>query len=305
MTRTRVLSALALVLAVVALGTVAGGLADGGTSDPSEGVGIGSGEGSGIGEGENIGLGASDADPPDVPVWLGMGPFMLALWISAAAGIIATILFVWSTTLEEVLKLVTESLTQVLGLGIAIILLYLLFLLLSGLFQGGGGGMMGTGGSVSGSVFGESSATDSPSMTSGIMFLGAVAVLGILFMILLPRRNDDGDSGGGTAVIADDESPAETNGTVRPVVDVEDPEATNEVFRAWATLRDRLGRSDRTESPAELRRRALEAGLDEGAVQELTALFNATRYGERPVTSSEERRAREALAAIDGSGGES
>lgn len=305
MNRVRVLSAIALLLAVVALGTVAGGLAgDGGEDRPSEGLGVGSGEGSGVGDGEGVGLIGGDAESADVPTWLGFGPVLVVLWISAAAGFLMLVIFLWTTSLRDVLEMLRESASLVIGLGGGVALLVAIFLLLNGLFDSGGGGLMGSSPTSSDELFGGSIETNSPSVLSGIVLIGAAAVVGLVVVLVLSDEDGDGDA------VAEDvrppEEPPESGGANRPsTAVVDDPDASNEVYRAWLALRDRVGRTDRTESPEELRRRALAAGLDEEAVGDLTALFNATRYGDRPVTSDEERRAREALDALDGVGGRS
>lgn len=303
MNRVRVLSAVALLLAVVALGTVAGGLAgSGGADEPSEGLGVGSGEGSGVGDGEGVGLVGGDAEPADVPTWLGFGPVLLVLWISAAAGFLALVVFLWTASLRDVLETLRESASLVIGLGVGVALIVGIFLLLNGLFESGGGGLMGSSGSTSDELFGGAIETNSPSFLSGIVLIGAAAAVGLSLILFLSDGDEDSDTQ--TDDVRPPEEPPEAHGGNRPpAAAVEDPDASNEVYRAWLALRDRVGRTDRTESPEELRRRALAAGLDEKAVGELTTLFNATRYGDRPVTNDEERRAREALDALDGVGG--
>jgi transglutaminase-like putative cysteine protease len=89
--------------------------------------------------------------------------------------------------------------------------------------------------------------------------------------------------------------PPEDDGTADPAFLV-DPAADNDVYRAWTALAAGLEGTQRT--PAAVADRAVEAGLPEDAVAELTALFREVRYGGAEPTAERERRAEEALSRI-------
>lgn len=81
-----------------------------------------------------------------------------------------------------------------------------------------------------------------------------------------------------------------------------DAPATNGVYRAWASLTERVpGAVPATRTPRSVARDAVDAGFDGDAVDRLTALFERVRYGPAAATDERERAAREALAdATDG-----
>jgi len=85
-----------------------------------------------------------------------------------------------------------------------------------------------------------------------------------------------------------------------------DADVENETYRAWREMTAYLD-VDNPESstPAEFAAAARDAGMARGHVDELTALFRAVRYGGAEATEDRERRAVEALRAIESSyGGE-
>ncbi len=77
-------------------------------------------------------------------------------------------------------------------------------------------------------------------------------------------------------------------------------DAENEVFRAWQTMTEYLD-VDRPDSstPAEFAAAAVDIGLDSEAVGELTAEFEAVRYGGESATAEREERAVAALRRIE------
>ena len=87
-----------------------------------------------------------------------------------------------------------------------------------------------------------------------------------------------------------------------PTVDA--PPATNEVYRAWLSLRgavaDRAGDEVASLTPGEVAAAARGRGLDPSAVGDLTRLFETVRYGGRPPSDERERRAAEARARLAG-----
>lgn len=305
MNRGRALSAVALVLAVVALGTVAGGLSAGGgiQDEPSSGVGIGGGEGSGIGDGGGVGLPSSADDSPVLPSWLGLYPFLAVLWVALAGGLIAFVVFLWNVDVAEILTLLRKMAGILAAIAVGLIVVVIVLLFLAGAVGEGGGGLLGDSATDGAQVVGDASPADAPSLMTGIVIVAGVVVIGIVVLMLLSGRDPNEPGGSTSEPSPTDDTVERTGGAVRPAGTIEDAGPSNGVYEAWATFREQVGRADRTESPEELKRRAMAAGLDERAVSELTTLFNAARYGNRPVTSREERRARQALDSLEGSGG--
>lgn len=75
---------------------------------------------------------------------------------------------------------------------------------------------------------------------------------------------------------------------------------TNEVYRAWEEMSRYVTVTDRrSTTPGEFAAAAIRAGMDEGDVQELTRLFEAVRYGGKPLTDEDERRAIALLRHIE------
>jgi hypothetical protein len=79
-----------------------------------------------------------------------------------------------------------------------------------------------------------------------------------------------------------------------------DAAVDNEVYRAWRRMTELLDAADEAaRTPGEFHRAAVDAGMDPDDVAELTALFEAVRYGPADADADRERRAREALRAIE------
>jgi len=80
-----------------------------------------------------------------------------------------------------------------------------------------------------------------------------------------------------------------------------DAPAENGVYRAWASLTERVAGSApaAARTPRSVAREAVDAGFDPDAVARLTALFEHVRYGPTAATDERERAAREALADAD------
>ncbi|WP_169302433.1 DUF4129 domain-containing protein [Halorientalis salina] len=82
-----------------------------------------------------------------------------------------------------------------------------------------------------------------------------------------------------------------------------DAEATNDVYRAWQRLVDRVEvAGPETTTPREYARRAVEDGFDPEAVDRLTDLFDRVRYGDAPPTERREQQARDAAERLDDGG---
>lgn len=305
MNRGRVLSAVALVLAVAALGTVAGGLSTGetGPSDTSPGVGIGAGEGSGVGNGSGLGLNVSSGSVLGFPPWPVAGIVLALVWGSLVLAGAYVVLFLWNATLREVLRAAGRVVARVVAIAIVMGVLVLLLSFLATLFESGGGGILGSSSTSSLDVPG---AIDSPSsnLMTGIVFLMSVALVGLVLLTIVTSHGRDDDAIPGIEKRTKREREELADPVLRAEGEVVDPDATNDVYRVWRDLHDRVGDCDRADSPGDLRRRARAAGYDERAVGELTALFNAVRYGEDGATAERERRARDLGATLTGEGDE-
>ncbi|WP_281195155.1 DUF4129 domain-containing protein [Halorubrum sp. F4] len=157
---------------------------------------------------------------------------------------------------------------------------------------GGGSGLAGGSGNVS---------------TPEAVFL-AVVVLAILVSLLVL-----------VAAAGDDETPPGSRGPAEPEPDPTDPDLAelartagkaadriesdageNGVYRAWREMTEAL-EIDRPASatPTEFAAAAVEAGVDEEPVSELTDVFEQVRYGGADPTDDRERRAAAALRRIE------
>jgi hypothetical protein len=75
----------------------------------------------------------------------------------------------------------------------------------------------------------------------------------------------------------------------------------NEVYRAWREMTDLLDmEAPETSTPGEFAAAAVDAGLGQEDVRELTRLFEDVRYGDAVVSADEEERATAVLRRIEG-----
>jgi hypothetical protein len=121
------------------------------------------------------------------------------------------------------------------------------------------------------------------------MALAAIVAVAVLAgaSVLAARRLRDRDWGGDGS---EEENGAET---------VLDTEYENDVYVAWSGMIERAGVGDiGTKTPSEIAESAKEAGLDPGAVDELTDVFEEVRYRDTEPTAEQERRAKEAFERI-------
>ncbi|MFB6222670.1 MAG: DUF4129 domain-containing protein [Haloarcula sp.] len=124
--------------------------------------------------------------------------------------------------------------------------------------------------------------------------VGAVAVgLFVLWRLAGQSQTVDETSGETPTVAATNA----TKSTSHSASDIEVP-LTNDVYRAWASLEDRIIPEDSASTPRDVEATATAAGADPDAVASLRTLFERVRYGrERPDTDIETR-AREALETV-------
>lgn len=127
--------------------------------------------------------------------------------------------------------------------------------------------------------------------------IGAAALVGFAVVAVLAvftlrklRERDWGSEG--------------TNGESGKTRVVLDTDSENEVYHSWSRMIERAGVEDiRTKTPSEIAESAKEAGLDPGAVDELTDVFEEVRYRDSEPTAEQERRAKEAFERIKASDG--
>ncbi|WP_128904322.1 DUF4129 domain-containing protein [Halorubrum amylolyticum] len=164
-----------------------------------------------------------------------------------------------------------------------------------GIFPEGGAGGAGVGG-------GEGAASAPEFLFALVVVVALVASLGVLLL----ARGDDEAALDDPAVPADDAEEAEPDlgavgRTAGEAADrIEESDADNEVYRAWRDMTAPLD-VDRPASstPAEFATAAVDAGVDEGPVADLTDVFERVRYGGEDATEERERRAVEALRRIE------
>lgn len=137
----------------------------------------------------------------------------------------------------------------------------------------------------------------------GLLCIGAVLVVYRLRTGTTPTPSDQRrdqpptESGERTPV----EAVADTAGeTARRLRDQSPTTFENEIYRAWRGMTNAVTVSnpDAT-TPNEFATRAIQAGMDENDVAELTHLFETVRYGDADPTQETERRAVELLERID------
>lgn len=171
------------------------------------------------------------------------------------------------------------------------------------LFSGASGNVSVLPGGSGGGGFGDGDG--GPSMATLVFgLLLGLGVLAAAFLLLGSglREGEDGvasgtedDSMEGT----DLEAVAVAADRAADRIERTDREAENEVYRAWTELTRLLEvSSPATSTPGEFADAAVDAGLDPDDVAELTALFEAVRYGDAPPTPGRERRAVAALRRI-------
>jgi len=130
----------------------------------------------------------------------------------------------------------------------------------------------------------------------GLALAGAVALLFV---------SSAGDEPDREEAAADPESPEDVAAVGRAAGAAADriedaTDVDNEVYRAWREMTRHLDvPNPESSTPAEFAAAAVEAGIDRGDVEELTALFEAVRYGGESPTEDRERRALEALRSVE------
>jgi len=168
----------------------------------------------------------------------------------------------------------------------------------SGVLPEGGGGLGGLGGG------GGEGAASAPEL---LLALVVIAALVASVAVLLGAGGDDEPTDGeATAESGGDDEPEdpdlrEVGRTAGTAADrIERSDADNGVYRAWRDMTEALDvERPASATPAEFAAAAVDAGVDEEPVADLTAVFERVRYGGEEATAERERRAAEALRRIE------
>jgi hypothetical protein len=261
----------------------------------------GTAEEGGGGGGEATGNGS--ANPPTFPVLCvsvlsGPAPFWIAVGVLLVTGAALT---------RRYDAIVAFGLT----LGLGVVLLLLVGFLWSGCpdmkpatpempsFLPGNNSSAGGSGGLGGGGEGDVTDPTAPSILLFAILLLTVVLVVVLFLFTDADVTSDGDT---TA----DETDAERRTAIgqaagRAADRIEDADdLENEVYRAWREMTDHL-EVDRPESstPKEFADAAVDAGMSDGDVDELTKLFEEVRYGGKDPTDDRETRALAALRRIE------
>ena len=154
--------------------------------------------------------------------------------------------------------------------------------------EGGGGG----GGGIPSPDPG--AGLSAPNVPPTVLGAALVGVLGLAAVMLYavtgddeefePLEEDDADAGPDKADFA------EAAGRAADRIEEANVEVDNAVYRAWYEMTQLLDIPDpATSSPMDFAEAAIDFGLDEDDVTELTDLFNEVRYGNEDAESREER----------------
>jgi hypothetical protein len=310
-------TAIALVLALLAI--IAIGLAAATLDNPvsSSGDGFGSGSGDGTGSGESAqerteaengstspgipGLEAGEIESA-APCWTWLDTFWpkLAL-VLAILSIAAIIAYVTKVPVLGVMMVVPLSFFT-----------YLFFLILTscGVFELNLGGGIGlgqgnpSGNNSSGGGMGEAAETvaSQPSLLLGVILVVLVVAAVLLLFLATGNAGEEPDREEETPP----DPPTPDIGAVgRAAGEAADriageADAGNEVYRAWAEMTDHLAvDGPESSTPAEFAEAAVDAGMAPDDVRELTSLFEEVRYGTVEATEDREERAVAALRRIE------
>lgn len=298
MNREQVANGLLALLAVLALGGVAATLdAPGGS-----GGGAGTDEGTGVGSGPQFSLGGGfepvDTTAPTLPEWVAI-LLGVVLLLASAYG-----------CYELYREYGPRSILEAAVVGI--IATVTIYLLLSAIRRSeadlGAGPQQGEPSLPSGGAGAAETATRAVDPPTALLAVLGALLLGAVAVILRAT----GDQRAGLEDATAEEEPPSSDVTAvaaaagRAADRIEaDTDIENAVYRAWREMTvDLPVANPETSTPAEFADAAVEAGMDPDDVAELTELFEAVRYGDRPVTEARADRATAALRRIERTYGE-
>lgn len=166
------------------------------------------------------------------------------------------------------------------------------------------GGLLPEGAEGGSGIGGGEGAASAPEFVLVLVVL--VALVASVAVLFAAGGDDEADSGEAAMAADDSDGGGPDLGVVgRTAGEAADrieasSDADNQVYRAWRDMTEVLD-VDRPASstPAEFATAAVEAGVDEEPVTDLTAVFERVRYGGEDPTADRERRAVEALRRIE------
>ncbi|WP_248908317.1 DUF4129 domain-containing protein [Halocatena marina] len=171
-------------------------------------------------------------------------------------------------------------------------------------------GLIGSERSVpSGVTGGAEKAVDPVVSEPSILLFGLLAVAIIVALTLLVRSTGDSPLSN-TPLTAGDESTSDDSETAESAAIGEvagqvadrietDASLSNAIYRAWQEMTEQLDLQSESSTPGEFASAAVAAGMARDDVEELTTLFEATRYGNVDVSEEREQRALAALRRIE------
>ncbi|MFB6235324.1 MAG: DUF4129 domain-containing protein [Halopenitus sp.] len=298
-------------LAVVALGVAAATIDT--AVDPGSGSGVESGGGTGDGTGggsEDSDLGGSSAaSGTSVSALVPCQPWLRTLPVYL--GLFGLFSLFFALTYRDTESLFASGVVAV-SLFIPVGLFWYLFsecrsggqqeeLLRVGLGNRTNGSILPQSGGPGG---GETAAevVSTPTVVFGLLVV--VAILASVVLLFTAGRDDEGAP---ESTVPDDEqrdaaelaAVGRTAGRAADRIE-EDADVDNEVFRAWRDLTEHLDvDAPESSTPAEFADAAVDAGMDPEHVDALTEVFESVRYGGAEPTADRERRAVDALRAIE------
>lgn len=293
MDRRRALAVVVGVLGVIALVFAGATLTNPDTSAGGESGGLGvEGDGSGF---LPINQNTSDIDVTYPPFLRQLFSVVMVLFL--LVGIVSALLTV---SMSDLAKLV-------LGAIAAALFGWLLFRFLAWVLGGGGGGglLAGAGDGSGGLSLGAPDASESVSSLPVPVWASAalVVIVGIVIVVALSGETSTGEHSEPKSDDANRQRRLQAVGDAagRAATRIDAGEnATNAVYTAWAEMTAALDvENPDSTTPAAFSRAAVEAGMAEADVEELTQLFVDVRYGETSVSPERERRARRALERIE------
>lgn len=288
----RLRAAVVLLLAIAALGVAGAAVDTSGSGTGSSGMGEGSSSGVGPGEKEGAAERMQDLGalfPGDVLTSI-IGALALAGFaVAVVTGV--TILLRWDW--DDLIAFVRSKGGIVVAALLGVVGLYLFLQAFQ--FSSGGDSPSGGGGGSGG--LRDTASETGLQLTPAVAF--AVIVVVVVLLVLLARNSEDDDTIPSTDPDPDG-GPVESSGSAGGGTDIGRPPADNEVYRAWLSLADAADANARRATPEQVADRAVDAGVDETAAREITALFESVRYGGAEPTGGIEERAKRARSELGG-----
>ena len=176
--------------------------------------------------------------------------------------------------------------------GVVPVVLFAYFVFTNCPGQGSGGDSVLSGSDVLGSTGTVGTAPSIPPVLLGVGAAGVVLLaVGALYVMTGSDESFDMvESDEEETFDVKPETIAQSAGHAADRIEESDVPVDNAVYRAWQEMTALLDmESSESTPPADFAERAVESGLDEAKVRELTDLFRDVRYGEKSATEREDR----------------